>query len=100
MVIDSILIERILKFAVVGFSAFIVDFSVLYFFKEKVKVNKYLANTIAFVFSASFNFTLNRVWSFGSNDPDIFTQAVKFALSMSVGFVSDVDAMPSHEQLH
>jgi len=87
MVIDQILIEKIFKFAVVGFSAFVVDFSTLYFFKEKVKVNKYVANTIAFVVSASFNFVLNRAWSFGSQDPNITAQALKFAVSMSIGFL-------------
>ena len=87
MLIDQILIEKIFKFAVVGFSAFVVDFSTLYIFKEKVKVNKYVANTIAFVVSASFNFALNRAWSFSSQDPNITAQALKFAVSMSIGFL-------------
>ena len=87
MLIDQILIEKIFKFAVVGFSAFVVDFSTLYIFKEKVRVNKYVANTIAFVVSASFNFALNRAWSFGSQDPNIAAQALKFAVSMSIGFL-------------
>jgi putative flippase GtrA len=87
MVIDQTLVEKAAKFAVVGFSAFIIDFGSLYIFKEKVKVNRYVANSIAFVLSASFNFTLNRIWSFGSNDPDVLSQAIKFALSMTVGFL-------------
>ena len=87
MLIDQILIEKIFKFAVVGFSAFVVDFSTLYIFKEKVQVNKYVANTIAFVVSASFNFALNRAWSFSSQDPNITAQALKFAVSMSIGFL-------------
>jgi putative flippase GtrA len=87
MVIDQVLIAKAFKFAVVGFSAFIIDFSSVYLIKEKAKANKYLANTIAFILSASFNFALNRAWSFGSQDPDVWGQAIKFALSMTAGLL-------------
>jgi putative flippase GtrA len=85
MVIDHILIGKIVKFAVVGFSAFIIDFGTTFLLKEKAKANKYVANTIAFILSASYNFVLNRVWSFGSRDPEILRQAMIFALSMTTG---------------
>ncbi|MCW3127319.1 MAG: glycosyl transferase family 2 [Bacteroidetes bacterium] len=87
MVIDQALLSKALKFAVVGLSAFLVDFGTVYTFKEKVKLNKYIANTIAFIVSASFNFALNRAWAFGNHDPEIVTQAVKFAVSMTIGFL-------------
>jgi putative flippase GtrA len=87
MVIDPVLVSKAIKFAVVGFSAFIIDFSTTYLLKEKVKANKYVANTIAFVLSASYNFILNKFWSFGSTDPEIVRQAVIFALSMTTGLL-------------
>jgi putative flippase GtrA len=87
MVVDQQLIAKAFKFAVVGFSAFTVDFGTVYVFKEKAKANKYVANTIAFIISASFNFTLNRMWAFENHNPDVVTQAVKFAISMTIGFL-------------
>jgi len=85
--IDHILIEKAIKFAVVGFSAFIIDFGTTYLLKEKAKANKYVANTCAFVLSASYNFVLNKFWSFGSNDPEILRQAIIFAISMTTGLL-------------
>ena len=87
MTLDPVLINKALKFAVVGFSAFVIDFSTTYALKEKVKINKYVANTIAFVIAATYNFILNKFWSFGSTDPEIVRQAVIFALSMTTGLM-------------
>ncbi len=75
------------RFAVVGFSAFLIDFGTTYLFKEKFKANKYLANTMAFVLSASYNFALNRVWTWGAQDGDVTMQAIKFAGVMISGLL-------------
>ena len=64
-----------------------IDFSTTYVLKEKVKINKYVANTIAFVIAATYNFILNNFWSFGSTDPEIVRQALIFALSMTTGLM-------------
>jgi putative flippase GtrA len=82
---DQVLLGKIFKFGVVGFSSFIIDFSITYLTKEKLKFNKYLANMTGFIFAATYNFTLNRIWSFGSQDPEIAKQAIFFALSMTTG---------------
>jgi putative flippase GtrA len=82
---DQTLFAKIFKFAVVGFSAFIIDFGMTYLFKEKFKLNKYLANTMGFLFAATYNFALNRIWTFTSQDTDVTLQALKFALSMTTG---------------
>ena len=87
MVIDQALIDKAFKFAVVGFSAFLIDFGFTYFFKEKVKINKYIANTLAFIISASFNFTLNRMWTWHIQDNQISVQAVKFGVVMITGLL-------------
>ena len=87
MVIDQTLIDKAFKFAVVGFSAFLIDFGFTYFFKEKVKINKYIANTLAFIISASFNFTLNRMWTWHIQDNQISVQAVKFGVVMITGLL-------------
>ena len=85
--VDQIPLEKIFKFAVVGFSAFIIDFGTTYLLKEKAKANKYLANTIAFIISASYNFTLNRMWTWKSMDNQIAMQAFKFSLVMTTGLL-------------
>jgi putative flippase GtrA len=83
--IDPTLIEKLLKFVVVGFSAFMVDFGTTYLLKEKVKANKYVANTSAFIISATYNFILNRWWTWGIQDDQVAMQAIKFAMVMSMG---------------
>ena len=79
------LLYKVIKFATVGFLSFILDMIVTYTGKEKFKLNQYVANTISFFFAASFNFALNRLWTFQSNDTHVDTQAIKFFASMTVG---------------
>ena len=74
---------KIFKFAVVGFSSFLIDMAVTYTGKEKIRLNQYVANTCGFVCAAIYNFTLNRLWTFHSHDVDIQTQALKFMASMA-----------------
>lgn len=74
---------KIFKFAVVGFSSFLIDMAVTYTGKEKLRLNQYIANTCGFLCAAIYNFTLNRLWTFHSHDVDIQTQALKFMASMA-----------------
>jgi putative flippase GtrA len=81
------LLLKIFKFAVVGFSSFIIDMSVTFLGKEKLRLNQYVANTCGFVCAAIFNFTLNRLWTFHSHDVNVEAQALKFMASMSFSLV-------------
>ena len=65
---------KFIKFGVVGLSGVVVDFSITYLLKEKVKIHKYLANAIGFTIAASTNYILNRVWTFNSKNPQISTE--------------------------
>jgi putative flippase GtrA len=76
--LDQDFIYRILKFGTVGFFCFFIDFGLTYVFKEKLKLNKFTANTIGFLTSAVVNFTLNRMWTFESDSHDIEMQFIKF----------------------
>jgi putative flippase GtrA len=87
VIIDPVFFEKVTKFVVVGATAFVIDFSSTYFFKEKVKVNKYVANTLAFVIAASYNFVLNRWWTWGVQDNQVAMQAFKFAGVMTTGLL-------------
>lgn len=87
MIVDQALFEKLCKFVVVGGTAFCIDFGSTYLFKEKVKANKYVANTLAFIISATYNFILNRMWTWGSQDTNVMMQAVKFAGVMTTGLL-------------
>ena len=75
---NQTLIERFLKFCLVGGSGVVVDFGVTYLAKEFLKLNKYVANSLGFICAATSNYILNRTWTFGSSDPDIAMQYLQF----------------------
>jgi|JI9StandDraft_1071089.scaffolds.fasta_scaffold169546_2 putative flippase GtrA len=85
--LDREFIERIAKFGTVGLLCFFIDFGLTYFFKEKLKFNKFTANAIGFLVSVIVNFTLNRIWTFQSNTADIETQFMKFISIASFALV-------------
>jgi putative flippase GtrA len=76
--IDSFLILKLIKFCVVGFSGMFVDFGTTWLLKEKVKANKYLANSTGFVLAATSNYFLNRIWTFHSHNQQIATEYFSF----------------------
>ena len=71
---------KFMKFGLVGFTGLILDFGVTYLVKEKLRWNKYLANSLGFVIANTNNYILNRLWTFHSADPDIGWQFSKFLL--------------------
>ena len=83
--INKALILKFLKFGAVGISGMAVDFGITYLFKEKIKVNKYAANTLGFFLAASSNFIFNRIWTFHSDDPAVGFQYLKFLTVSIVG---------------
>jgi putative flippase GtrA len=85
--LDGEFIERIAKFGTVGLLCFFIDFGLTYLFKEKLKFNKFTANSIGFLVSVIVNFTLNRIWTFQSNTADIETQFMKFISIASFALV-------------
>ena len=56
----------------------VVDFGLTYAFKEKLRVNKYVSNTIGFLVAATTNYILNRVWTFHSINPHYIMEFGKF----------------------
>lgn len=72
------LLFKFIRFAVVGLSGLFIDFGLTYLSKEKLRLNKYLANSIGFFVSSVYNFFLNRNWTFESTHPDVAGQYSKF----------------------
>jgi putative flippase GtrA len=84
---DKAFLGKFIRFCIVGFLSFIVDFSLTYICKEKLHWNKYIANTTGFLTSSIVNFVLNRIWAFNSKDEQMTKQAVLFAISTVAGLV-------------
>lgn len=86
MKIGSILIdERFLKFGVVGLSGMAIDFGVTWLCKEKMKWNKFVANSLGFCCAVINNFLLNRYWTFGAAAQPMGEQFMKFVLVSLTG---------------
>jgi len=85
MVIDKVFIYKFLKFGIVGGSGVIVDFFFTWLFKEKVKIQKYLANAIGFTIAASTNWVFNRVWTFHSQNPEVLREYSEFLIISLIG---------------
>lgn len=76
--IDKLVIFKLIKFCVVGFSGMILDFGITWLLKEKIKINKYIANSTGFVLAASSNYFFNRFWTFNSQNSQIVTEYLSF----------------------
>jgi len=83
--IDKLLILKFFKFCIIGFSGMIIDFSTTWLLKEKVKINKYIANSCGFILAASSNYLWNRVWTFRSRNSNIGTEYFSFIFISLIG---------------
>lgn len=77
---------QFIKFCVVG-TGVVVDFGITFLFKEKLKLNKYIANSLGFMAAASTNYLLNRWWTFRSHDPEVAQQYVQFVGISAIGLI-------------
>ena len=63
----------------------IIDFGTTWLLKEKVKINKYFANSLGFIIAATSNYFLNRFWTFQSENTQVATEYISFVLISIVG---------------
>jgi putative flippase GtrA len=85
--IDNLVVLKFIKFCVVGLSGMIIDFSTTWVLKEKVGVNKYIANSTGFILAATSNYVLNRIWTFQSENNHIATEYLIFISISLAGLV-------------
>ena len=83
--INDLLIQKFIKFCVVGFSGMIIDFGTTWGLKEKVKVNKYIANSTGFILAATSNYIWNRYWTFQSENSHVVTEYFSFIIISLIG---------------
>ena len=76
---------KFLKFGIVGFTGLLIDFSITYFLKEKVKLYRYIANSVGFVVAASSNYWFNRLWTFKSTNSQIVLEYGSFLIISTIG---------------
>lgn len=77
---------KFFKFGLVGFSGLVIDFGVTWLCKEKIAMNKYLANAIGFLFGVTNNYFLNKYFTFQNHSTHIGTQFVSFLIIAIIGF--------------
>ncbi|WP_323756719.1 GtrA family protein [Roseivirga sp.] len=78
---------KFLKFSLVGLSGLAIDFCITFLVKEKLRLNKYFANSLGFVFAATSNYLLNKTWTFQDTNPDAVTQFSKYILIAIIGLI-------------
>jgi putative flippase GtrA len=78
-------IEKVAKFGVVGIIGMCVDFLVTWLLKEKIKLNRYVANSIGFTCAVINNFYLNLYWTFHAGGQSTNTYLIRFILISIVG---------------
>ena len=83
------LIIKFIKFCIVGFSGLIIDFIITYISKEKLKIHKYISNSLGFVIAVCTNYYLNRIWTFDSNSTQIFEEYTSFFIISIVGLITN-----------
>ena len=81
------MIVKFIKFIIVGFSGLIIDFSITFLCKEKIKLDRYVSNSIGFILAAGSNYIFNRIWTFGSNNPEIAIEFSSFIFVSIVGLI-------------
>lgn len=79
------LIFKIIKFCIVGACGMILDFGLTFLLKEKLKVNRYISNSVGFLSAASLNYTLNRFWTFESQNDNVSKEYLLFMLFALIG---------------
>lgn len=61
------LVNKIIRFSIVGGIATLIDFVYLYIFKEFLNFNVILANTLSFIISVTYNYIASITWVFDVN---------------------------------
>ena len=83
------LIIKFIKFCIVGFSGLLIDFIITYISKEKLKIHKYISNSLGFIIAVCTNYYLNRIWTFDSNSTQIFEEYTSFFIISIVGLITN-----------
>ncbi|MFN8244243.1 MAG: GtrA family protein [Ferruginibacter sp.] len=76
---------HIIRFGLTGISGMLLDFGITWLLKEKLLVNKFIANSAGFSVAVINNYLLNRYWTFEQQGAVIPLQFLKFLLVSLAG---------------
>lgn len=62
--------HHFVRYLFVGGSTFVIDFGILYFLHSVLKLNLAASTSVAYWISISYNFILNRYWTFDSREKE------------------------------
>jgi putative flippase GtrA len=79
--------SKMLRFGVCGLVGMLLDFSITWFCKEKLKWNKYAANSTGFAVAVTNNYLLNRLWTFNDHSEKVLPQFTSFILVSLAGLL-------------
>ncbi len=80
---------KFFKFCAVGLSGMVIDFAITWLLKEKIKINKFAANSIGFLAAASSNYYFNRIWTFQSANKHVALEYSEFIGIAIVGLITN-----------
>jgi putative flippase GtrA len=92
------MLYKFLKFGVVGFTGLLIDFSITWFVKERLKIHRYIANTLGFLTAATSNYFINRLWTFISKNPQILMEYTAFIFTALIGLVINLSFLSLFER--
>jgi putative flippase GtrA len=81
------MIFKFLKFGIVGFLGMVIDFSITFLLKEKLKIHRYISSSTGFILAASSNYLFNRFWTFESNNPRVLIEYGTFIIISLIGLI-------------
>jgi putative flippase GtrA len=86
-------ILKMIKFGLVGCLGMMIDFGTTWICKEKLRWNKYVANSCGFTLAVVSNYSINRRWTFTSSNQFwvkefiIFVTVSLIGLLLNTGFL-------------
>ncbi|PJB11805.1 MAG: glycosyl transferase family 2 [Flavobacteriales bacterium CG_4_9_14_3_um_filter_40_17] len=83
--VSEAIVYKLFKFMLVGIGGTTIDFGITYLLKEKVKINKYIANSIGYLSAATSNYVFTRIWVFESTNPNLSKQYLIFVTISLIG---------------
>jgi len=81
------LLKQIIKFGIVGFLAFLIDYSLLYILTEYFKIYYLYSSIISFIISLIFNYIASIKWVFKVNQQKSIENIIIFTILSIIGLI-------------
>ncbi|MBY0537478.1 MAG: GtrA family protein [Chitinophagaceae bacterium] len=92
------LIKKLASFGMVGITGIVIDFGITWILKERLKVNKYLANACGFTAAVINNFFLNTVFTFKEANSDSPKHLAAFICIALIGLLLNTGVLKLLQQ--